>query len=352
MSSNADEVAEIIAFYESVFVNTCCPIAVLAFLTYEYLITFDSEVGLFWRSKFTGASALFLTNRYWPLLVNILNITSSARMSDQVLPTSCDAYVKALQTIELLQYFPWAAFSALRTYALSRGNRALSILVFFLSIVPMGVNFSQYHWLVVINDPTIGCSKSSTISADMAKRLTIASRTCLIAADVIVLLVTWTSTFGTIRIADAALKGRPSFVRLLVRDGAFFNRFVLCQVMSDIAFITNDALSPVSYFTTFTEPITAVLVSRFLLNLQEVNQYNQRSSLSTVSLTQSVTLDFASRIVGSLGSSLETGHESSRMSSNAPPSYADDDMMWDLSDLSPRDHGEAHHESTDVAIDV
>ncbi|KAL7280949.1 hypothetical protein ACG7TL_005898 [Trametes sanguinea] len=352
MSSNADEVAEIIAFYESVFVNTCCPIAVLAFLTYEYLITFDSEVGLFWRSKFTGASALFLINRYWPLLVNILNITSSARMSDQ----SCDSYVKALQTIELLQYFPWAAFSALRTYALSRGNRALSILVFFLSIVPMGVNFSQYHWLVVINDPTIGCSKSSTISAEMAKRLTIASRTCLIAADVIVLLVTWTSTFGTIRIADAALKGRPSFVRLLVRDGTIY--FIILLILNTLHLtftmlsITNDALSPVSYFTTFTEPITAVLVSRFLLNLQEVNQYNQRSSLSTVSLTQSVTLDFASRIVGSLGSSLETGHESSRMSSNAPPSYADDDMMWDLSDLSPRDHGEAHHESTDVAIDV
>ncbi|KAI9063811.1 hypothetical protein FKP32DRAFT_1592041 [Trametes sanguinea] len=352
MSSSADEVAEIIAFYESVFVNTCCPIAVLAFLTYEYLITFDCEVGLFWRSKFTGASALFLTNRYWPLLVQVLNIASSARMSDK----SCDAYVNALQTIELLQYFPWAAFSALRTFALSRGNWAISTFVFLLSMVPLGVNFSQYHWLVVVNDPTIGCSKSSTISEEMAKTVTIASRTCLMAADVIVLLVTWMSTFGTIRLTDVALKGRPSFVRLLVRDGTIYFTVLLILNTLHLTFtmlsITDDALSPVSYFTTFTEPITAVLVSRFLLNLQEVNQYNQRSSLSTVTLTQSVTLDFASRVVGSLGSSLEADDESARMSSDVPPSYLDEDMMWDMSDLSPHDRGDMQYEPREVGVGV
>ncbi|KAI8974607.1 hypothetical protein BD414DRAFT_498188 [Trametes punicea] len=334
MSSSADpDVAEIIAFYESVFVNTCCPIAVLTFLTYECLITFDREVALFWRNKFTGASLLFLINRYLPLLVNLLNITSSARMSDY----SCDMYIKALQTIELLQYFPWAAFSALRTFALSRGNRALAGFVFLLSIVPIGVNFSQYHWLVVDNDPTLGCSSRSTVSEEVAKRLTIASRTCLMAADVIVLLVTWASTAGAIRLANIALKGRPSFARMLARDGTIYFSILLILNTLHLTFtmlaITEDALSPVSYFTTFTEPITAVLVSRFLLNLQEVNQSSQRSALAT--LTQSVSLDFATRVIGSLGSPLDpvdSDETEGAWSAETPP-CCDVGMTWNDSEL-------------------
>ncbi|KAL1942950.1 hypothetical protein VTO73DRAFT_4621 [Trametes versicolor] len=158
-SSNDPEIAELIAFFESVFINTCLPIGVLAFLTYEILITFDREVALVWRRKFTGASVLFFLNRYLPILVNVLNLASSARMTDA-----------ALQTIQLLQYFPWAAFSALRTYALSGRKWEMAAVVLLLSMVPIGINFSQYHWLVVINDPTIGCSKNSTVTLEMAKR--------------------------------------------------------------------------------------------------------------------------------------------------------------------------------------
>ncbi|KAH9889050.1 hypothetical protein C8Q73DRAFT_668207 [Cubamyces lactineus] len=339
MSSGTDaqENAEIIAFYESLFVNTCCPIAVLAFLSYEYLITFDREVSLFWRRKLTGASVLFSTNRYLPLLVNILNLTISARMSD----TSCNDYVKALQTIEILQYMPWAAFSALRTFALSRGSWVLAMLVFLLSAVPIGVNFSQYRWLVVYNDPMLGCGKSSTVTLETAKRLTIASRTCLMAADIIVLIVTWMSTLTTMRLTDIALKGKPSFARMLVRDGTIYFSVLLVLNTLHLTFtmlsITSDALSPVSYFTTFTEPITAVLVSRFLLNLQEVNQYNHRSA--PASLTQSITLDFASRVVGSLGSSLEPSDDSVR----TPEDGAQDlDIAWEDNELSVLDlNGEA-----------
>ena len=34
---------------------------------FEYLLTFDQEVRLFWRKKFTGAVALFFANRYTTL---------------------------------------------------------------------------------------------------------------------------------------------------------------------------------------------------------------------------------------------------------------------------------------------
>ncbi|KAJ8455806.1 hypothetical protein ONZ51_g12324 [Trametes cubensis] len=300
-SSDAQEIAEIIAFYQSLFVNTCCPIAVLAFLTYEYLITFDREVSLFWRRRLTGASILFSANRYLPLLVNVLNLTISARMSDT----------------------------------------------------------SQYHWLVVYNDPMLGCGKSSTVTLETAKKrefsLTIASRTCLMVADIIVLVVTWMSTLATLRLTDMALKGKPTFARMLVRDGTIYFSILLVLNTLHLTFtmlsITSDALSPVSYFTTFTEPyaspsyvydsdaqrwphysITAVLVSRFLLNLQEVNQYNHRSA--PASLTQSITLDFASRVVGSLGSSLESSDDSVRTPEDGARDFG---MTWEDNELNELD---------------
>ncbi|KAI0666894.1 hypothetical protein C8Q78DRAFT_983444 [Trametes maxima] len=310
-SSSDDELAQIIAYYQSVFINSFLPNAVLTLLCYEWLITFDREITLFWRRKFTGATALFLTNRYLPICIQILNLAPShALMSDAVSGIfSCDAYTKALQAIQISQYLPWAAFSALRTFALSRRNWMIATVVLVLSLVPVGINLSQYHWLVVINDPTPGgCGNSSTVTLEMAKKcklLTIASRTCMMTADVIVLIVTWVSTLGTIRLTKDALKGRPAFATMLVRDGTIYFVVLLLLNTLHLTFtmlsITNDALSAVSYFTVFTEPITAILVSRFLLDLQQVNQYNQRST--PTALSQSATLDFA-KVLGSIGGSL------------------------------------------------
>ena len=51
---------------------------------YEYVITFDREVQLFWRGKWTGASILFFLNRYLGLLSPVLTALELVRMSDKV----------------------------------------------------------------------------------------------------------------------------------------------------------------------------------------------------------------------------------------------------------------------------
>ncbi|RPD72940.1 hypothetical protein L226DRAFT_141736 [Lentinus tigrinus ALCF2SS1-7] len=68
--------------------------------------------------------------------------------------------------------------------------------------------------------------------------------------------------------------------------------------------IAVEALADVSLVTIFTEPITSILVSRFLLDLQKVNRYRANPQLSSVSIGQG-SLHFAnSRVIGSLGESL------------------------------------------------
>ena len=41
-------------------------------IMYEFTITFNKEVGLFWKRKITLSSVLFLLNRYLPLIVNMI----------------------------------------------------------------------------------------------------------------------------------------------------------------------------------------------------------------------------------------------------------------------------------------
>ena len=46
----------------------------LALLAYEYLITFDREVSLFWVQKITMASVLFMVNRYIALCTGMIGL--------------------------------------------------------------------------------------------------------------------------------------------------------------------------------------------------------------------------------------------------------------------------------------
>ena len=58
--------------------NTLCT----AFLFYEFLINFKLEVQLFWKRRWTGASALFFLNRYLALASYVLILCEFLYMSD------------------------------------------------------------------------------------------------------------------------------------------------------------------------------------------------------------------------------------------------------------------------------
>ncbi|RPD82079.1 hypothetical protein L226DRAFT_15636 [Lentinus tigrinus ALCF2SS1-7] len=66
----------------------------------------------------------------------------------------------------------------------------------------------------------------------------------------------------------------------------------------------------ISNITDFTDPLTAILISRFLLDLQEANQRTVRldadEALSTVDSLGS--LSFVARTMGSLRSTMVPGH--------------------------------------------
>ena len=65
----------------------------LVLIVFEHLITTDREINLFWNRKFSGAAALFFTNRYFILTYSALNLVVNFEesVSDEVSQTDSHA---------------------------------------------------------------------------------------------------------------------------------------------------------------------------------------------------------------------------------------------------------------------
>ncbi|RPD53397.1 hypothetical protein L226DRAFT_540571 [Lentinus tigrinus ALCF2SS1-7] len=308
--------------YEGFVIDNRLGIAALVILVYEYLLTFEREVNLFWKSRITGAGVLFFLNRYVVLVTSLLSISG---IVVDIKTSSCGFIAKMTNVFAMLQYVPWAAFSALRVYALSN-NCACGVLVFLLSVAPVGAALAHLALgLTGEMDPVFGCIVVDPTTPEMAHKLTIGSRTCLIVADVLIILITWktipprcwahgqSSTFGTILLRNGTLY----FVVLLVMNLLHLVFTVVsvcvtspltrtCGPMTKRAQVSAP-FQAASYVILFIHPITGILMSRFLFDLQDANRrslcLDSHDPLHFSADTSDGSLSFA-RVIGSLGSSL------------------------------------------------
>ncbi|KAI0730559.1 hypothetical protein C8Q76DRAFT_715190 [Earliella scabrosa] len=296
---SSQDVADIIDGYNNLVVNAYCVVAAASFVFYEYIITFTSEVELFWKRGFSGATVLFLVNRYLVLAVAILNMAGFTSLSD----TSCSLLARAAFGLSPLQYIGWATFAGLRSFALNR-NRAVAVFVFVISCVPVGVDYSFYRYDVQgVNLPVVGCAGTDTMSASVITNV-IGVRSCLITADIILVYETWSSLARR-----GFCHGRHSFVKVLVYCGAtyFFVLLILNILHLVLTMLAiNTPFQAASNVSAFTEPITATLISRFLLQLQSTRK--RTLHIDTHSLPGNTTLALETlvfdRVAGPIGSSL------------------------------------------------
>ncbi|KAH9893627.1 hypothetical protein C8Q73DRAFT_666290 [Cubamyces lactineus] len=245
----------------------------IALLVYEYAITFGQEVRYVWMQKKTGAAVLFLMIRYASLVTwcGIEAATYMLTLSDQ----SCSKLNKAEGIMEIFILLPIAVFSALRTLALSNMNRTLAIVTFILACGPVAINLWVYIAIGVFgtNIPVIGCIAESNETAHEA--------------------LMWTK-LGLAWMQVVSHEGDGT-----TRDG----------VLHDL--ITGQAISLIPIFT---EPLTVIIICRFLLALQRANI--KSTGLETTDselggsggdLYGSGTLHFASAMIGSVGGAIDAG---------------------------------------------
>ncbi|KAI1783671.1 hypothetical protein LXA43DRAFT_1045563 [Ganoderma leucocontextum] len=335
--------AALISEHYSLGISDYVGYATLALIVYEYLITVGAEVELFWRRKITGASVLFLTNRYlvlfynlsllralWPFTLsvrsfiffsNAVNADSGGRGTYPVqrcfppveaLIISCAQWANGTRAVEILCYVPWGAFSALRVFALTDRNWLIALIVFLLSMAPVGINFADFHWSTITIDPVWGCGQDVAESPALSTSFTIISRTSLITSDLIVIVVTWFATYKTTRLARATgHKARMTLSVLLLRDGMIYFIVLLAMNVMHLAFSTSSVLinvgnGNVSDIIQVIEPVNAILVWRFMLDLQET-RWRTEEELTTIVGTQHASTLLFDRVIGSIGDSLQLG---------------------------------------------
>ncbi|KAI0711945.1 hypothetical protein C8T65DRAFT_739401 [Cerioporus squamosus] len=274
MSSDADAAT---ALFSSIYTEHYCQMAACILFIYDAFVTFEREVACFWAKR-GGASLLFFANRWISMTLYIMVLVGFVTFpSDKRL-----VYGHAE-----LKFVPAAIFSALRAYVLSR-SKLLGLLVLTLSLVPVGANAAVYGYqLSGENFPPFGCLQTGDVNATVGYcshamahthpenyAVIIISRVPLIVADVLLIYITWAKLDSRGALRDMRQSKRLSLSDVLFRDGTMYFVVllilnVLHLVLSATAIATNSESSYVSYFT---GPLTATLISRFLLDLQEVNQ--------------------------------------------------------------------------------
>ncbi|TBU24153.1 hypothetical protein BD311DRAFT_767086 [Dichomitus squalens] len=295
------DIAATILEYDSFAASNYTGYATFALILYEYLITVGAEVELFWRKDITGASVLFFTNRYVVLLYNL----SLLRDIWPFTLHSCAQWANGTRAVEILCYVPWGAFSALRVFALTDRNWLLGLTVLLLSVGPVAIYFADFHWSSIAIDPVWGCEQANAESPALSTKFTVISRSSLIVADLIVIVVTWLATYKTTKLARAAgHQSRMTLSVLLLRDGMVYFLVLLTMNVMHLAFSTSSVLinvgnGNVSDIIQVIEPMNAILVWRFMLDLQAARY--QTMDLSTIVVTQQASTLYFDRVIGSIG---------------------------------------------------
>ncbi|OCH84468.1 hypothetical protein OBBRIDRAFT_864607 [Obba rivulosa] len=182
--------AEVVAVLQSSQIQGYCTVAASTFVFYDHISTVAREAAFIWGRKCSSVTVLFHLNRWtifiWAALglFNFISLTTaSLTYSHLQIPT---------------------AFSAIRTYAVGGSKWGVALLVFLLNMVPVGTN------------AVVPCTILRTLTSGL---VAIATRVCTIAADIVILLVTWSKTYALNR-GDATKYGlRSSLGTTLLRDG-------------------------------------------------------------------------------------------------------------------------------------
>ncbi|KAJ2991220.1 hypothetical protein NUW54_g8256 [Trametes sanguinea] len=287
------------SLYRKIFVEEYCDIAAFALIFFEYIITIDREIASIWNRKLTGATVLFIFKQVsrtievsaihrWPAVslgreVAICPAELSTKHLLRSRLCSCKVVNILAMMFELLPYFVWLSFSTLRVYAISRQNWRIALLVAVPGCMPLASNIYLYTQGSTANYPLpIGCVWLNSIPANIDNRsakpataVLIATRTSAILTDVLVLITTWWQTYSLRRLAVQA-NMQVSLATLLVRDGTIYFLVLLAMNTFHIAFSLTGRFT---YTITFEEPLTTILISRFLLNLREASMSTGQLSI-------------------------------------------------------------------------
>ncbi|KAF9547693.1 hypothetical protein CPC08DRAFT_715761 [Agrocybe pediades] len=257
-------------------------IAAYVMLIYDHMLTLSMEVERIWKRKFSGASMLFLINRYVTPLQFIVIIdafqdpvwTKEVSLRGAFVPEVCDRFVafEGGSTIALIAFL-----MILRVYALyGRNNWILAFLGFLwtmqIALSSLGISTG---FAVPLPAGLVGCIFSG--ENRFSPMLWAAP---LITDTFIFSLIMWQTRAYLIRSATHS----PT-LQVFVRDGLlYFIAISAANLLNMLTFI----LAPLDLKTaaaSFSQILTSTMVSRLILNLRSVPYDNDETYSNTLSIS-------------------------------------------------------------------
>ncbi|KAI0754334.1 hypothetical protein C8Q80DRAFT_1265985 [Daedaleopsis nitida] len=323
--SSANDFAYLIDLSEIFRSTNQVKVAAITFFAYDLAITFDREIQFFWKRKFSIPSALLVATRYWYLLVCVTYILQIALHSNE--GYHIHIYAASIMNIivEYTLYIPFAVFSGMRAYALCK-SWIISGVITLLSLAPVCVNFIKFGMFYTLElFPVLGCGFSdfSTLQDTIMELCvtmlldTVVSRGSLIIADCLLIFLTWrTLGAGSIRERFSGHSTPTTFTSILLWNGTLYFLAITTLNILHLIFTINSIFSDGTDFgpsqlTGFTDPLTTILVYRFMIALQEANEHNVKigsadAELRSFTYSQG-SLNFINRAIGSFGSVIAPG---------------------------------------------
>ncbi|KAI0351101.1 hypothetical protein OH77DRAFT_969187 [Trametes cingulata] len=144
-------------------------------LLYDWIIALDRERELVWSRKMNAASVLYILSRVLGPSASIASMVLFSPVSDETyVPQTvaprimlsllvtflrCNVMMDFEHVLSLLPYGIWAWFASLRTYALSSRNILLTAIIFALMTVPVAANTYMYAFSKATNyAQPLGCT--------------------------------------------------------------------------------------------------------------------------------------------------------------------------------------------------
>ncbi|TDL17545.1 hypothetical protein BD410DRAFT_794241 [Rickenella mellea] len=275
-------------------------VASATILYYDYLATLPEEMRRIWTARFSGATLLFLLNRYIPVFGYIPVLYA---LFDP--PWTITKFAPFIGAMTTLGQVVLVVILVLRTYALYQRN--IWVLIFTLSVGLTSIGISTWAAVVMTGElfsfhPFGLCAPTTGVHEDQLKF----SWTAIFAFDYVIFMLTICRTI-LLRRAQRNAGTRSSLATLIMRDG-----IVLCAV--NIGNFVYFAKAPGGVFlfqqttgsnSMLTHIVSSTMMSRLLLNLRQESKKRDRHQTSHAATTLTDTnLIFTTRIMGNLTADL------------------------------------------------
>ncbi|KAH9851145.1 hypothetical protein C2E23DRAFT_733545, partial [Lenzites betulinus] len=309
-------------------VENYCIVASSALLWFDCIMTFPEEYRRIWRRKFTGATFVYLFMRYSAVIERIFFVLEVLVWNSSDKVSICGHITHTDDALLFINYISFAgkrhssnhyfamcspcdrlsAFTSLRVYGVWGRDWRPLLLVLPLSLIrPLVIMVENTHYVPLQAGPPYGCIYVWLISDATLSHISIAAKAGTIAADSIVVILTWIKTFGLSR--ESLKTGfKTPLTTLVFRDGTAY--FLILLAISIITIISNESLTIWLVWPYFDQVITVILFSRFILDLRGIyfatEERREGDALTTLHLSDVKFEGFTSTIVGNFGATLTT----------------------------------------------